>query len=82
MAVKMEGGMPRPSTDTSIGIAIAIACPECPKCGTQMMLARVMPESPGHEQRTFECPMYEHSESSLVKFEEAAAVATLWFSEK
>jgi hypothetical protein len=73
--------MPRPSTDTSIGIAISIACPECPKCGTQMMLARVMPESPGHEQRTFECP-YEHSESSLVKFEEAAAVATLWFSEK
>jgi predicted RNA-binding Zn-ribbon protein involved in translation (DUF1610 family) len=69
MAVKMEGrAMPRPSTDTSIGIAIAIACPECPKCGTQMMLARVMPESPGHEQRTFECPMCEHSESVLVKF--------------
>ena len=43
--------------------------PECPQCGTQMLLARVVPDAPGHEQRTFECPMCEHSESVLIKFE-------------
>ena len=36
--------------------------PGCPKCGTQMLLARIVPDSPGHELRTFECPMCEHSE--------------------
>jgi predicted RNA-binding Zn-ribbon protein involved in translation (DUF1610 family) len=43
-----------------------IVRPECPKCGTEMMLARIMPEAPGEERRTFECPMCEHSESALV----------------
>jgi hypothetical protein len=68
-ASKMERTVPRfqPSTNTSI--AIAVACPECPRCGTQMMLARIMPGSLGHELRTFECPMCEHSEGALVKFE-------------
>jgi hypothetical protein len=44
----------------------AIVCPECPKCGTQMMLARIEPEAPGEDRRTFECPVCEHSESILV----------------
>jgi hypothetical protein len=43
-----------------------IVRPECPKCGTEMMLARIMPEGPGEERRTFECPMCEHSESALL----------------
>jgi hypothetical protein len=44
----------------------AIVRPDCPKCGTQMMLARIEPEAPGEDRRTFECPMCEHSESILV----------------
>jgi predicted RNA-binding Zn-ribbon protein involved in translation (DUF1610 family) len=44
----------------------AIVRPECPKCGTQMMLARIEPDAPGEDRRTFECPMCEHSESILV----------------
>jgi predicted RNA-binding Zn-ribbon protein involved in translation (DUF1610 family) len=43
-----------------------IVRPECPKCGTQMILARIMPEAPSEDRRTFECPMCEHSESVLV----------------
>jgi predicted RNA-binding Zn-ribbon protein involved in translation (DUF1610 family) len=46
-----------------------IVRPECPKCGTTMMLARIVPEAPGKDRRTFECPMCEHSECILVKFE-------------
>jgi hypothetical protein len=43
------------------------ALPECPKCGTQMALARIVPGVPGYERRTLECPMCEHSEDLLVK---------------
>ena len=32
-----------------------------------MMLARIMPEAPGEERRTFECPMCEHTENLLVQ---------------
>jgi hypothetical protein len=34
-----------------------------------MMLARIVPEAPGEDRRTFECPMCEHSESIVVKYE-------------
>jgi hypothetical protein len=34
-----------------------IACPSCPKCGTRTMLVRIFPDSPGHDQRTYECPL-------------------------
>ena len=40
--------------------------PECPKCGTAMMLTRVVPDEPGLERRSFECPMCEHLEEVLV----------------
>jgi transcription elongation factor Elf1 len=31
-----------------------------------MLLARIEPEKPDHEQHTFECPTCEHSQTSLV----------------
>jgi hypothetical protein len=34
-----------------------IARPKCLVCGAQMWLARVYPEKPGCDQRTFECPI-------------------------
>jgi DNA-directed RNA polymerase subunit M/transcription elongation factor TFIIS len=35
--------------------------PDCPKCGTVMLLARSVPDILGHDLHTFECPMCEHS---------------------
>ncbi len=43
--------------------------PECQKCGTQMLLARVEPDSPGRELRTFECPVCKHSEHVVANIE-------------
>ena len=30
--------------------------PPCPKCHTSMMLARISPDGPGFENRSYECP--------------------------
>jgi hypothetical protein len=35
---------------------------------TQMYLARIEPERPGHDLRTFECPRCQHVETAVVKF--------------
>jgi transposase-like protein len=41
----------------------------CPKCKSPMWLARIEPsERHDYDQRTFECPKCEHSETMLVKF--------------
>ena len=43
--------------------------PPCPKCGGAMWLARIEPtDKPDYDQRTFECPQCEHSETMMVKF--------------
>ena len=42
--------------------------PECPTCWAQMYLARIEPEKPGHDLRTFECPRCRHVETAVVKF--------------
>jgi DNA-directed RNA polymerase subunit M/transcription elongation factor TFIIS len=46
----------------------AIIRPPCNKCGATMLLARIEPDKPGHDLRTFECPKCEHSETVVVKF--------------
>jgi DNA-directed RNA polymerase subunit M/transcription elongation factor TFIIS len=46
----------------------AIKRPPCPECGTMMILARIEPDKPNHDKRTFECPKCHHSESMVVKF--------------
>jgi hypothetical protein len=45
----------------------SIPRPACPWCGTQMMLARIEPDKPEHEQRTFECLRCHKSETVVVK---------------
>jgi hypothetical protein len=40
------------------------ARPDCPKCTAQMYLARIQPEKPGFDLRTFDCPRCQHVESS------------------
>ena len=42
------------------------ARPECPMCATQMYLARIESEKPGHDLRTFECPRCQHVERAVV----------------
>jgi len=42
--------------------------PPCPRCGTNMMLARIEPDEPGHDRRIFECPRCDHEELVVVKF--------------
>jgi hypothetical protein len=37
-------------------------------CAAQMYLARIEPEKPGHDLRTFECPRCQHIETAVVKF--------------
>lgn len=42
--------------------------PTCKNCGGLMWLARIEPGEPGHDQRTFECPECENSETLDVEF--------------
>jgi hypothetical protein len=42
------------------------ARPDCPLCAAQMYLARIEPEKPGHDLRTFECPRCQHVETAVV----------------
>jgi len=46
----------------------AIRPPACPKCGTAMLLALIVPHGPGHETHTLECVQCGLPESSEVKF--------------
>jgi hypothetical protein len=34
----------------------AFVRPACPTCGSRMLLLRIFPERPGHNQHTYECP--------------------------
>jgi ssDNA-binding Zn-finger/Zn-ribbon topoisomerase 1 len=46
--------------------------PLCPKCGTQMQLARIEPDKPGYDLRNYECPACHHLESMIVRYRSAA----------
>jgi transcription elongation factor Elf1 len=40
--------------------------PMCPRCGARMWIARIEPDEPGRDRRTFECPECDHSLSEVV----------------
>jgi len=44
------------------------ARPHCPRCGARMWLARVEPDEPSYDRRTFECPECEHALVQLIKY--------------
>jgi len=46
----------------------AIVRPACPQCGHRMMLARIEPDSPGYDRRSFECPDCGHERTVIVEF--------------
>jgi hypothetical protein len=45
-----------------------IAHPECPACRVQMWLARIEPDKPGHDLRTFECPRCQNEMTEVVRY--------------
>jgi len=47
---------------------LGIGRPLCPRCGTRMMLARIEPDEPGHDLRTFECTDCNHYEVVKIRF--------------
>src|SRR4051812_47279447 len=47
-------------TMTPFHLANAIERPLCTRCHTRMMLARIAPDGPGFEVRSFECPKCGH----------------------
>ena len=46
----------------------AVERPTCPECRNRMMLARIEPDKPGHDKRTFECPECQHIEIVVAKY--------------
>jgi len=44
--------------------------PDCARCGTRMSLARISPNKPGFDQRTFECACCEHEVTEIVRLQE------------
>jgi transposase-like protein len=48
-------------------IGAIIHHPTCPKCDTQMMLARIMPLHIGFDLRTFECPKCDYAHQVMVE---------------
>jgi transposase-like protein len=45
-----------------------IVNPDCPKCGTPMWLARIEPDEPNYDRRTYECPECDYSITKIVKY--------------
>jgi DNA-directed RNA polymerase subunit RPC12/RpoP len=40
--------------------------PKCANCGTQMWLAQIEPDTPDHQQRTFECSKCGHQDCESI----------------
>jgi hypothetical protein len=49
-------------------IRLVLDLPICPKCRARMWLARIEPDEPGHDKRTFECAQCENVVSEIVKY--------------
>ena len=49
---------------------LGIGRPNCPRCGTRMMLARINPlsNSSDQDQRTFDCPNCGNETNEVVQF--------------
>ena len=47
---------------------LVLSMPDCAQCGAPMWLARIEPDIPGHDKRTFECPQCGNVVSETVKY--------------
>jgi hypothetical protein len=61
-------GVAMPQSHTFDPARLVLQQPKCPKCGLPMWLARIEPDKPDHDRRTFECPSCEHSHTEVVKY--------------
>lgn len=52
---------------TSAPLTIALGCPTCPQCGKRVLLARIIPDRPGYNRRSYECPRREYDLTEIVK---------------
>jgi Zn-finger nucleic acid-binding protein len=41
--------------------------PTCPDCGQLMWIARITPDAPGYDKRTFDCPVCNISQTAVVR---------------
>ena len=57
-----------PTYQPATAYSAAIIRPWCPRCGAQMMLARIEPDQPNHDKRSFECEKCGNEHSEIVKF--------------
>jgi hypothetical protein len=48
--------------------ARTLSWPVCPNCTTPMLIARIDPNGPGTDRRTFECTNCDHSEIEIVNY--------------
>ena len=46
----------------------SIIRPPCSRCGMKMLLARIEPDKPDHDKRTFECAGCGNEHSEVVKY--------------
>ena len=47
--------------------------PACPTCGSRMLLVRIFPDKPGHDQHTYECSRCADEITEIVQFVKAEA---------
>ena len=47
--------------------------PACPTCGSRMLLVRIFPDKPGHDQHTYECSRCADEIAEIVQFVKAEA---------
>ena len=47
----------------------AIACSSCSMCGTRMLLVRIFPDTPGNDQRIYECSRCDHEVTEIFQLE-------------
>jgi Zn finger protein HypA/HybF involved in hydrogenase expression len=45
--------------------------PACPTCGSRMLLVRIFPHRPGHDEHTYECPRCADETTEIVQSKKA-----------
>jgi hypothetical protein len=68
ITVLTDGGAAVRASEFISGNTQSIQRPECPACAALMWLARIEPDEPGHDRRTFECPRCQDELTEVVKY--------------
>ena len=52
--------------------SLLLTNPSCPKCGLRTMLVHVLPDRPGSDVRTYECPRCKYEVIEIVQYRKAS----------